>query len=500
MVLSKLSCLALLMATVGYGEAFWTSTSKTGADEEEQLPEHDGGHHSTTTTTNNTGGKASYGVDVSFPMHHGKVSNNYDWLPHNQDPGLTVPKEYVDMPVQPLGDRQQIYDDFIDDCVKFYGKRGHRCMDTERDRVDMALRQPQSMQNYTKVGYKKIRAPEKVWKLVKEFWERNNKEGKPEQWGVGNTYTNNWQSPTSMVSVEDRALRGAGGKLKQEIWTAASDTLGAWTGQELTQCSLYGIRVYTEGSILATHVDRMPLVSSAILNVAQDLDEPWPLEVIGHDGIATNVTMVPGDMVLYESHSVLHGRPFPLKGRFVANLFIHFEPTGHSLRHNMGLDPQQHDVDEAYRNSFENLQAGHEHENDALPPYIVPGTPEDSRWRRSHPEGFNKKKATSFTTGSSPAHVAAQAGDLNALKTHVGKDKHLVNKQDANGWTPLHEATRAGHLSAVKYLIEQGADPNVTAGDGGGTALWWAKKQHDEDDPIIAFLESIGAMDSGPEL
>jgi hypothetical protein len=59
--------------------------------------------------------------------------------------------------------------------------------------------------------------------------------------------------------------------------------------------------------VLATHVDRLPLVSSAIINVDQDLDEPWPLEVIGHDGKAHNVTMLPGDLVLYESHSVLHG-------------------------------------------------------------------------------------------------------------------------------------------------------------------------------------------------
>jgi hypothetical protein len=53
--------------------------------------------------------------------------------------------------------------------------------------------------------------------------------------------------------------------------------------------------------------DRLPLVSSAIINVAQDVDEPWPLEVIGHDGKAYNVTMEPGDLVLYESHSVIHG-------------------------------------------------------------------------------------------------------------------------------------------------------------------------------------------------
>lgn len=114
---------------------------------------------------------------------------------------------------------------------------------------------------------------------------------------MGNTYTNNWASPTYMVSVEDTGLRGGGAKLKQAIWDEAYDTVSMWTEQLLTQCSLYGIRVYTEGAVLATHVDRLPLVSSAIINVAQDLDEPWPLEVIGHDGKAYNVTMEPGDMV-----------------------------------------------------------------------------------------------------------------------------------------------------------------------------------------------------------
>lgn len=97
--------------------------------------------------------------------------------------------------------------------------------------------------------------------------------------------------------MENSALRGGGYTLKQKIWDAARDTIEEWTGEELTECSLYGIRVYKENAILATHVDRLPLVSSAIINVASDVDEPWPLEVYGHDGKAYNVTMEPGDMV-----------------------------------------------------------------------------------------------------------------------------------------------------------------------------------------------------------
>ena len=33
--------------------------------------------------------------------------------------------------------------------------------------------------------------------------------------------------------------------------------------------------------MLATHVDRDPLISSAIINVDQSVTEPWPLEVYG---------------------------------------------------------------------------------------------------------------------------------------------------------------------------------------------------------------------------
>jgi hypothetical protein len=117
-----------------------------------------------------------------------------------------------------------------------------------------------------------IKAPENVWKLIKQFWDSNHDKAKAENWGVGNTYTNNWKVPTKMVSVEDSGLRGGGSGLKQKIWNAAKETIQEWTGQELTQCSLYGVRIYYEGSVLAPHVDRLPLVSSAIINVAQDED------------------------------------------------------------------------------------------------------------------------------------------------------------------------------------------------------------------------------------
>ena len=52
----------------------------------------------------------------------------------------------------------------------------------------------------------------------------------------------------------------------------------------------------------------------------------------------------------------------------------------------------------------------------------------------------------------------------------------------------------------MKYLVENGADVNAKTGNAGGTALWWAKQNLEETDPVISFLESIGALEIGPEL
>lgn len=55
-------------------------------------------------------------------------------------------------------------------------------------------------------------------------------------------------------------------------------------------------------------------------------------------------------------------------------------------------------------------------------------------------------------------------------------------------------------MEVVKYLVDQGADVNALTKGTGATALWWAKHEHGEDHPVIEFLESMGALESGPEL
>jgi prolyl 4-hydroxylase len=204
-----------------------------------------------------------YGVDCSFPIHYESHWSCGDLL----------------------GNRTQFYHDFMEGCRAYHGKKqAHRCDGTEQDRLEMSLRQPQSMVNYTSTGYKKMRAPKLLYDMLLKHWDTNKHAKTQEVWFLGNTYTNHWESPTYMVGVEDTKLRGSGSTLKQRLWDAVKETIEEWTGMEQKPTSMYGIREYTSNAVLSPHVDRLPLVSSCIVNVAQDVDEPWPLEIYDRQG------------------------------------------------------------------------------------------------------------------------------------------------------------------------------------------------------------------------
>lgn len=69
------------------------------------------------------------------------------------------------------------------------------------------------------------------------------------------------------------------------------------------------------------HVDTANThVVSAIINVDQDVDKPWELLILDHNDNEHSLEMQPGDMVLYESAKLLHGRPGLILHDFVIYL------------------------------------------------------------------------------------------------------------------------------------------------------------------------------------
>jgi prolyl 4-hydroxylase len=340
--------------------------------------------------------------------------------------------------------------------------------------------------NYTETGFKKIRAPNSVMDLLNAHWKRN-RDGlydREEIWPAGSIYVNHWESPTYMSAVEDTNTRGGGYALKKAVWDAVKPVVEAWTGMEQKPISMYGIRAYTEGAILSPHVDRLPLVSSCIINVDQDVDEDWPLEVYDRHDRAVNITMQPGDLVLYESGSLMHGRPFPLKGRFYANIFIHFEPTGRKLG-----DTSLEYLDEL---------------DDILPPYLLAGSPESDNWARKNPHGWSKPlpSAPIQQVTSPEGHRAAAIGDLARLSKLAQTNRRALHAKDENGWQPLHEAVRADNKEAVELLIKHGANKDARVGKKGegASALNLALDFLSVGADTVNYLMSIGAQNIEPDL
>lgn len=159
------------------------------------------------------------------------------------------------------------------------------CNNTETSRMEMNKKQPPSQFNYTTSGFHKMSVPEDLWRPIVTFWNVNKDKVIPEEdWLEANTYVNHWNSPTYLISLEDRKMWGSGKNLRKYIRDQTRNILEDWIGHVLLDASIYGIRVYKNGAILSTHVDRLPLVISALINVAQEVNEPWPLEVYGHNG------------------------------------------------------------------------------------------------------------------------------------------------------------------------------------------------------------------------
>jgi len=110
--------------------------------------------------------QSTYGVDISFPQHH-----------------ATIPTS------SSLPGRQDFYDHFLETC-RSHNTKPEICDENEVDRIDMNIRQPQSMVNYTSLGYTKVKVPRKVFKIIHKFWTDNVGREEVEDWDMGNTYTN----------------------------------------------------------------------------------------------------------------------------------------------------------------------------------------------------------------------------------------------------------------------------------------------------------------------
>merc|ERR1712046_40374 len=123
--------------------------------------------------------------------------------------------------------------------------------------------------------------------------------------------------------------------LKQKVSNAIQPLLEDWANLprgSMVPTSLYGIRMYMEGSTLDAHVDvlKTHVLSAVYVVDVKNLEEPWWMELepdfAGQD---VKLDLQPGQLMLYESAKLAHGRPSVLtgKGSHYASMFVHFRPS-----------------------------------------------------------------------------------------------------------------------------------------------------------------------------
>ncbi|KAF6750423.1 ankyrin repeat-containing domain protein [Ephemerocybe angulata] len=72
--------------------------------------------------------------------------------------------------------------------------------------------------------------------------------------------------------------------------------------------------------------------------------------------------------------------------------------------------------------------------------------------------------------------VAAQRGDVAALRQLIESGSASATDRDEQNVTPLHWAAINAHIAACRYLLEQGADVDARGGDLVATPMQWAAR------------------------
>lgn len=88
-------------------------------------------------------------------------------------------------------------------------------------------------------------------------------------------------------------------------------------------------------------------------------------------------------------------------------------------------------------------------------------------------------------------HDMAHTGDVEKARLLIdhAADINAVDEEYCS--TPLGYAVRWGHREMVSFLLEHGADPNISGASWATPMSWAVKKGHNE---IVADLKSAGAM------
>jgi hypothetical protein len=163
----------------------------------------------------------------------------------------------VSWPMQRRGDFAEStqYRNYMQGCYDAYNQE--LCERSEAERIAINLAQPAVQRNFTAAGYAKVPAPASSYNTLRQFWDLYHSDNmQTEDWDEANIYTNHWEAATRTLLVDTRDGPRLHVQVRRKLVEDVQSVLERWSGVPLQPTSLYGIRSYGSGSILAPHVDR----------------------------------------------------------------------------------------------------------------------------------------------------------------------------------------------------------------------------------------------------
>lgn len=192
---------------------------------------------------------------------------------------------YADLPHENKLDNEMIAHFTIENSgVICFGTKPHGYLPKEdvASKIKEAMddewqRQLRVTRTFSPLGFDKGRLPDDVYASLASYYynNRNPPNIALEDWnlGLGGIFVNFWEADVEFVYIPPGLADRWQSRLK--------DLVEEWVGMELETTDMYGLRVYTSGARLLTHVDRVTThAASLIVNVAQEnVIKPWTVEV-----------------------------------------------------------------------------------------------------------------------------------------------------------------------------------------------------------------------------
>lgn len=184
----------------------------------------------------------------------------------------------------------------------------------------------------TKEGFRVISTPIKIQAMLVDDLDaccpKALRETQNEGCGRKEKTGDNWKAINTHNGKDRRTGLCRPPKKHVEILEASYKAIfEEWLGDEVEMSITYGTRIYFKNATLRMHTDRIEThIISAIINLAQDTEEDWPITILDHDSTPHDIVLAPGQSLLYESCRLVHGRPIVFRGRSYANIFVHSFP------------------------------------------------------------------------------------------------------------------------------------------------------------------------------